>query len=254
MKPARALAVIAAVAVAGVVPVAASCIPQSKGDATEVGKNVVADPKPPAFPETGQVPADLLEKGLFYDFTTAPVDLNLWVPPADQATCAAKKIVADLGPRLSELGYLPGKSGAGLNDIALTDGERTSVSSLFQSCVDMEQAVASIFMGDGNMTSAQALCMAKGLQSKGLTARFADAWAFGTGVDPLAGDVSFGTTLLAYTDVCLPGTAFTWFGYDLPGDKEVKGVEGGDPGKSGKDLPGSAGKVTTTTEGRPTGG
>ena len=128
------------------------------------------------------------------------------------------------------------------------------MSSLFQSCVDMEQAVAALFMGDGNMSPAQAMCMAKGLHSKGLTAQFADAWAFGTGVDPLAGDVSFATTLLAYTDVCLPDTAFTWFGVDLPGDTEDKGVEGGDPGESGTDLPGSAGKVTTTTVDRPTGG
>jgi hypothetical protein len=253
------LALVIALAAAAVV-VAASCIPQDRRNATEVG---AADdiPAAPVFPETGQVPPDLLVEGLVYDFTRAPNDLNLWVPPTEQARCAAQKIVDNLGTRISDLGYLPGTSGASLNDIALTSFERESIASLFQSCVDMTEATASLFIGSGHMTSRQARCMAQGLADKGQTAAFARAWAFGREIDPFEEDAAFVTTLLDYTEVCLPDTAFTWFGVDLPGDEDVVEVGGGpedptDPDGSssteGTDLPSQAGLVTTTTA-RPTG-
>lgn len=222
-----------------------ACVPSESGSASEAGSGSddAVLPPPPEFPETGQVPADLLIAGLVYDFTTTPTDLNLWVPPTEQAECAASKIVADLGaPTLSELGYLPGTSGASLNDIELTVAETIRIGTLFESCVDMTQATAALFMGSGNMTSAQALCMADGLAEQGLAGSFVDAWAFGTEVDPFNNDAEMATAMLAYANVCLPDTAFTWYGVDLPGDEEIQGVEGDDTGEAGEDLPGSAGR------------
>lgn len=207
---------VAAMAVAG------ACLPQDRGEADEVpdGADAYQGQGPPQFPETGPVSAELLVEGLVYDFTSAPNSLDLWVPPVSQARCAAENIVATLTPaRLSELGYRPATSGASLNDIDLTSAERDSVSLLFQQCVDMTQAVASLLAGNGRMSTKAALCMARGLEDKGLTGVFADAWAFGREVDPFDDDLA--DTLLQYAAVCLPGNVFNYPGVDLPGDDEV---------------------------------
>ena len=205
---------------------ATSCLPQDRGSAEEVQEEESAQPAaPPQFPETGPVPADLLVQGLLYDFTSVPTDLNLWVPPTKQARCAAEKIVGTLGAsRLSELGYRPATSGASLNDIDMTTGERDSVALLFQSCVDMTQGVAALLMGDSHMSSTEALCMSEGLASKNLLAPFVEAWAFGREVDPFSDDATLAGALLDYTSVCLPDDAFTWNDTDLPGDDELQGT------------------------------
>lgn len=230
---------------------AGACVPSESGSASEagVGNPDGVLPPPPEFPETGQVPADLLVAGLVYDFTTTPSDLNLWVPPMAEAECAAEKIVANLGPgTLSELGYLPGTSGASLNDINLTTAETRAVAGLFASCVDMVQATASLFMGSGHLNSNQALCLAEGLAEQGLETSFVDAWAFGTEVDPFAERAELANALLAYANVCLPDDAFTWYGVDLPGDEEIRAFGGEDSGEAGEDLPGSAGRAEDDSE------
>lgn len=242
MKPLRALLAPTLIAVA---LVGAACSPSDNGAASEagVGSSDGAIPPPPEFPETGQVPPALLIEGLVYDFTTTPTDLNLWVPPTSEAECAAEKIVANVGAgTLSELGYLPGTSGASLNDIDLTAAETITVASLFQSCVDMVQASASLLIGSGNMSSGQALCIAEGLDEQGLSGRFVDAWAFGTEVDPFSNNAEMATAMLSYANVCLPDTAFTWYGVDLPGDEEITGAEGEGSSEAGENLPGSAGR------------
>jgi len=230
--PSRARAVAATTVVVAIVVLLSACFPQAKGDASEVGGGA-ASQGPPVFPETGQVAPELLVDGLVYDFTNTQVDLDLWVPPEEAARCAAEKIVQAYGQRLSDLGYEPGRTGAGLNDIALQDEERTSISTLFQSCVDMVEAVAALFVGGDHMTSREALCMARGLEDQTLGSKFIDAWVFGGAVDPNEDDGELATAILAYTEVCLPDSVFTW---------------------NGVDLPGTAGNITTTTEGRPTGG
>ena len=251
--------VVAALVSAAVALVLGACTPKDTGAVTELGAE--AKGGPPAFPETGQVPSELLVEGIVYDLTNAPVDLDLWVLPREGAQCAAEKIVANHGVRLSDLGYEPGRTGAGLNDIALQSSERESISTLIQSCIDMAEAVASLFMGGDHMTSREALCLANGIEDKGLSGKFIDAWILGRGVDPLDedDDGALASNLLAYADVCLPDTVFDWRSTELPGDEEVVGGDGSGSadtetsGDSGSDLPGSAGNITTTTEERPAG-
>jgi len=216
---------------------ASACLPQDRGKATEVSDASSASPvaAPPQFPETGPIPADLLVEGLLYDFTSVPNDLDLWVPPTKQARCAAEKIVSTIGaPRLSELGYRPATSGASLNDIDLTSAERDSVALLFASCVDMTQGIAALLMGNGHMSSAAALCIAKGLASKKLLDPFVEAWAFGREVDPFTDDAALAEAMLSFSSVCLSDTAFSWNDSKLPGDDQIQGT-------------GTSGATTSTT-------
>lgn len=244
----RRLLAIAAVACA---LVAAACVPQDRDTVGEVGGGDSAT-GPPVFPETGEVPPELLTEGLVYDFTNADADLDLWVPPRAEAQCAADKIVENHGKRLSDVGYEPGRTGAALNDVALRPEERQSIAALFRSCINTVEMLASLFIGGGHMTPEQALCMAKGLDSEGVSAAIIENWVVGAGFDPLADDGAFARSMLAYTDVCLPETSFTWNGFELPGDAEVQGAEGAEG--SDEDLPGSVGNETTTTLGGGSGG
>jgi hypothetical protein len=240
-----------AISVVACALVATACIPQ---DRDTVGEVDVADSDvgPPVFPETGEVPPELLKEGLVYDFTNADADLDLWVPPRAEAQCAAEKIVENHGKRLSDVGYEPGRTGAALNDVALRTDERQSVAALFRSCVNTVEMLASLLMGGGHMTPEEALCMAKGLDSAGVSAAVIENWVVGAAFDPLVDDGAFAQSMLAYTDVCLPETSFSWNGIELPGDAEVQGAEG-DEG-SDEDLPGSVGNETTTTLGGGSGG
>jgi hypothetical protein len=226
-------------ALSAVLVVAAGCLPQERGPAREVDLEDGAPRRPPVFPDTGPVPRELLIEGLEYDFTASEADLDLWTPPADEAECAATRIVDTLGPpRLSELGYRPATSGASLNDIDLTDAERDIVASTFAACVDMRQAVASLFMGDGDMESREALCIADGLEQQDLLDPFARAWAFGRTVNPSANDGELAIALMDLVEVCLPDDAFDWPDRNLPGDDEVQGTGLGS-GTTTTTLPGT---------------
>ena len=226
-------------AVLAVSTVASGCLPQERGPAREVEGPDDAPSQPPVFPDTGPVPRELLIEGLLYDFTASESDLDLWVPPADQAACAATRVVDTLGPpRLSELGYRPATTGASLNDIDLTDAERDIVATAFTGCVDMREAVASLFMGDGDMESKEAICLADGLQQQDLLDPFARAWAFGQTVNPSADEGVLASALISLAGVCLPNDAFTWPDRNLPGDDEVQGTGSGS-GTTTSTVPGT---------------
>lgn len=236
---------------AAVAMVLAGCIPQERGASREVDDGESAPAKPPSFPANGPVSRELLIEGLVYDFTASQADLDLWVPPVEQATCAATQIVDTLTtPRLSELGYRPGTTGASLNDIDLTDAERNTVAALFTGCVDMRDAVASLLMGDSHMEGKEATCIADGLQQQGLLAPFATAWAFGRAVNPSTGDGALATAMLSLASVCLPGDAFSWNDRNLPGDDEVQG-SGSGSGTTSTTVPGQqdglSSRIATTT-------
>ncbi len=222
----------------------AACIPQNKGDVGEVDDEDAPGSAAPVFPETGRVPDELLVEGLVWDFTNAPADLNLWVPSDAEARCAAEKVVANLGDRVSDLGYLPDTSGASLNDIALTQAERQNVTSLFESCVDRSQAMASLLLGQRSMTVEDAACMADGLVEAGVMTELIEAWAFGEQVDPYRDDGAVASALVSYANICLGDSAFFWLGVDLPGDEDVVGVGEGSGEESEGDLPDSAGTST----------
>lgn len=201
-----------------------SCMPQKRGPVSEVDDRTEGPARPPAFPASGPVSRDLLIDGIVYDLTSSEADLDLWVPPVEQAQCAATQIVDTLTPpRLSELGYRPATTGASLNDIDLTDAERSTVAMLFAGCVDMREAVASLLMGNSHMEAREATCMANGLRDQDLLAPFATAWAFGRTVSPASDDGVLATAMLSLAKVCLPGDAFDWYDRKLPGDDEVIG-------------------------------
>ncbi len=220
-RPARSWQLIAIPAVVTALVCSVSCVPKDVRDPTEVGRARDVVRKPPVFPETGQVPPELLIKGLIYDFSTTEVDLNLWVPSASEAQCAAEAIVDKFAERLSDLGYEPGVDGAGINDIALTGNERTEIAGLFEGCVDTEQMLAALFMGSGNMLPSEAVCMAQGLDGTAMPAAMLKGWMFGTGFDPVGDDAELNMSMLDYTKVCLPDDVFTWNGLDLPGDDPI---------------------------------
>ena len=202
---------------------ATGCLPQERGKVREV-TDAGAETKAPKFPATGPVSRALLIEGLVYDFTAKGSSLDLWVPPTPQATCAATSIVDTLGPpRLSELGYRPGTSGASLNDIDLTDAEREVVATKFVSCVDMTDAIASVFMGDSHMDAKEATCLADGMAKQDLLMPFARAWAFGRTVNPAADGGAMAKGLMSLAAVCMPDDAFTWNDTHLPGDDQVQG-------------------------------
>jgi len=201
-----------------------SCMPQKRGPVGEVDDRTEGPVRPPAFPASGPVPRDLLVQGIVYDLTSSESDLDLWVPPTDQAECAATQIVDGLTPqRLSDLGYRPGNAGASLNEIDLTDAERNIVAMHFAACVDMHEAVAGLMMGNSHMEAREATCIADGLRDQGLLGRFATAWAFRTSANPVDGDGALAAAMLGLAKVCLPDDAFDWYDRRLPGDDEVIG-------------------------------
>jgi hypothetical protein len=201
--------------------VAAGCVPEKRGASAEVddGSDSAREvTKAPEFPGEGEVPSALLVDGLVYDMTTRPSDQVYWTPPSAQARCAAEGIVESIGPsRLSVLGYRSGTPGAALNDIALTDAERTVVVDEFTKCVDLVQGIAAVFFGDGRISTRSATCMAKGLGDQDLLRPFVQAWAFGGATDPLAENGTLATALLAQADVCISPTALNWPDVRLPG-------------------------------------
>lgn len=187
----------------------------------------------PVFPDSGVVPAGLLVEGLVFDLTNRPVSLDYWAAPTDQAECAAGAIVDALGAeRLSSAGYRPGVVGASLNDIDLSLQERELVADAVQECVDMVEAVAAMFYGDGRMRSSIASCLAEGLGERDQLRPFVTAVVFGAAVDPFADDSALATALLDQSVVCVPETAFNWSDLDLPGGPLIldENAPGGAPG------------------------
>lgn len=187
------------------------CAPESKGPVREVG-GVAARRPAPTFPTGRPVPDAAVVDGLVYDLTNAPADLDLWVPPAAQARCAARGIVGAVGAeRLVDLGYLPGTAGAAVNQVALSDEERTAVARAFTGCVDVQAAVGSLLAGANLLPGRAAACVARGLAAKGQLGPFVEAWAFRSALDPFDGGAKgLAPTVLSYADVCLADSSFDW--------------------------------------------
>jgi hypothetical protein len=206
-----------------IVVLAGACVPKELHDPTEVGgaQDVVSEP--PVFPKTGQVPPELLVEGLLYDFSTNEVDLDLWVPRPDEALCAAESIVEAFAVPLSDLGYAPGVSGSGINDIGLSGDQRAAVADLFLACVDAEEMLGSLFLGGDHMAPSEAMCMARGLVDTELPSAFVNAWMSGSGFDPIGEDGANANLILQHANVCLPATAFRWNGLQLPGADPEQG-------------------------------
>lgn len=233
--------------------VATACIPQNKGDASDLddgSDSAKAASAVPVFPATGEIAPELLVEGLVYDFTTRPSDQDYWSPPTAEATCAAQGIVDAIGAaRLSELGYRVATPGASLNDIGLTDAERNTVVDEFSNCVDMVEGVAALLFGDGRMTTESALCVARGLGDTQMLRPFVEAWAFGRAVDPFASDAAFASTLIAEAQVCIADNAFLWPKLRFPDEEPLidSDAPGGSESSAHPDDRRGTGTTTTTT-------
>lgn len=199
-------------------------------DGSESGR---VDAVAPVFPDGGIVPVALLVDGLVFDLTNRPVSPDYWAAPTDQAECAAQAIVDSLGAeRLSAAGYRSGVVGASLNDIDLSADERVLVADAVQECVDMVEAVAAMFYGDGRIRPSVASCLAEGLGERDQLRPFVTAVVFGAAVDPFADDSALATALLDQSVVCVPDTAFNWSDLGLPGGPLIldENAPGGAPG------------------------
>lgn len=233
-RPVARRAAIAVISVMTLLGVLVGCT--ETGPVTEVddgSDSARGESTAPVFPDEGEVPRALLVEGLAFDLGNRPVDGRYWAAPDEQADCAAVGIVETLGaPRLSELGYRPGVPGASLNDIELTDAERGQVVEVVEECVDMVDAVAAMFYGDGRIPARVADCLATGLQDRGQLRPFVVAVVFGTAVDPFAGGSALATAMLDQAAVCVPEAAFNWADLDLPGGPVVidENSPGGVPG------------------------
>ncbi len=216
--------------------VAVGCIPSNDGTASEVddGTDSAAPQRSaPEFPEQGVVPDTLLVEGLRFDLTERPADPDFWTPPGDEAECTAERIVETVGAeRLSELGYRPGTPGASVNDLALSEAERTAVVDAVVDCVDMSEAVGAMFFGNGRIPATVASCLADGLGDKELLRPFAVAIVFGAAVDPFTDDAVLATAILDQSVVCVPDRAFNWSDLTLPDGSAVQDSDrpGGTPG------------------------
>lgn len=241
--------------VASLLALTAGCA--DRGPATEVddgSDSARTDVVAPVFPDEGPVPRDLLVEGLVVDLTARPVDPSYWAAPSDEAECAAEAIVDAVGEdRLSELGYRPATPGASLNDIELTVDERELVVDAVEECVDMTEAVAAMFYGDGRIRPRAASCLAEGLADRGQLRPFVVAVVFGTSVDPFADDGALATAMLEQSVVCVPDGAFNWSDLDLPDDEEILDADspGGVSGSPFVDDQRDATAATTTTTAAP---
>ena len=204
----------------------------------------------PVFPEDGAPSRELLVEGIAFDLSNRPVDLSYWAAPSDQAECAAEAIVDAVGEdRLVQLGYRPAVDGASLNDIELTDAERDLVVEAVEGCVDMTQAVAAMFYGDGRLRPSVATCLAEGLAQRDQLRPFVVAVVFGTSVDPFAQESALATAMLDQSVVCVPEEAFNWSDLDLPDDDQVLDADspGGVTGSPFVDDQRTTTTTTTTT-------
>ena len=236
-----------------------ACIPAEKQGLREVDPpdQIAAGETAPAFPDVGNVAPDLVVQGLTFDLTQRPVDQDYWSPGESEARCAAEAITDALGPdRLVGLGYRPGVAGASLNDVDLSDEERTQVVGAVGSCVDLVEGFAAVLYGRGRMSPTIASCVARGMGASGQLDAVVEAWVDGGAVDPFAEGGAFADALLGHAEVCIPAEAFNWPDVHLPDDERL--IDSDLPGGSSRsafaddqprttDGDGSSASSTTST-------
>ena len=98
-----------------------------------------------------------------------------------------------------------------MNQVGLSDDERTAVVRAFSGCVDVQAAVASLLAGSNLLPGRSAACVARGLAAKRQLGPFVEAWAFRSALDPFEGGKDgLAPTVLSYADVCLSDSSFDW--------------------------------------------
>ena len=202
-----------------------ACVPSEKAGLREVDDgpgSPTEDDTAPEFPDIGNVAPDLVVEGLTFDLTQRPRDQNYWAPQHDEAVCASEQIVETLGSdRLVGLGYRPGVAGASLNDVDLSDEERTAVVDAVEGCVDLVEGFAAVLYGNGRMAPRLAACVARGMGTSGQLRTVVEAWISGSAIDPFAEGSDFAAALMGHAEVCIPAEAFNWPDVHLPDDERL---------------------------------
>ena len=120
---------------------------------------------------------------------TSP-NLNEWAPPRDEAECAARKVVKQLGvDRLLDLGYDPQRGRLALQ---WSDDEKVKVTNILAGCIDVAAGLLSLFSAYGKLDVPAAACLTRGIDRRGLDRDFISGLLDGTSPDPFARDNQLG--------------------------------------------------------------
>lgn len=204
---------------ATVLVVAVGCIPETRGQVSQLERPADDLPVPELGPGSGD---DAVVAGLVADLVTTPDDLSFWALPLDEATCVAEGAVDELGAdRLVGLGFRPATGGAGLADLDVSADERATLIALVEDCVDLTEAVAQIVYGDGRLPPTVATCFADGLEATGQLRPVAAAIIDGTAIDPFVNEGALAAALLVQSAICIPEDAFNWPALRLPDETTI---------------------------------
>lgn len=128
-------------------------------------------------------------------------DLGQWAAPADEAACAAKRLVRRLTvDRLRELGY---DRQAPTLALAWTEEERAAVVNVLSGCIDVSASILETYSSYNKLPLAQSNCMAKGFERLGLTRDLVSSLVDGAEVDPFANSDRFASGLASLAVECM---------------------------------------------------
>lgn len=126
-----------------------------------------------------------LVASITYHLSNVGDDLNQWSPPADEAECAATRIVRRLtADRLLGLGYDPDQGNLGQ---AYTSEERTALTNILTNCIDFEDGLLSVVSSYDKLSINASACFARGMKRLGLVRDIAGGLLDGRTPDPFAG-------------------------------------------------------------------
>ena len=185
----------ATVAVAMVAVMAASCSATAK-----IGGDIPPTTAAKVYPRTE---AGSIESITDHLSRVGP-NLNEWAAPADQARCAAEKIVAKLGvARLFQIGFDPQ---VGSLALAYSPDEQTAVLNLMTGCIDFAQGFLELWTSYGKLDITRTRCLTRTLDDDGLTRDLASGLLTGTEADPLTNDGRLGAGMARAMSECLDDT------------------------------------------------
>lgn len=131
-------------------------------------------------------------------------NLNEWAPPADQARCAAEKIVAKVGiERLFAMGFDPQD---GKMALTYTPAEQASVLNVMVGCIDFAQGFLEMWTAYDKLDLKRTACLTQTLDRDGLVRDLASGLLIGREPDQLASESRVGLGVVQAMSECLDST------------------------------------------------
>lgn len=128
-------------------------------------------------------------------------DLNQWAAPADEASCAAGRLVRRLTvDHLLELGFDPAEPTLAL---AYPLEEKAAVVNILTGCIDFSASLVEMLSSYSKLPLVQSDCISEGVDRLGLDRDLAAGLVEGTEPDPFAGDARYGSGLASVVTECL---------------------------------------------------